>query len=430
MFRRASLGNLEFTDGDVMQSSRHMGTTGRIKTLHVSMLGIPLRRSPGFKAQLAAEWRCANQLRETSTIDWRTVLLVPATKGEDYSDFSVPVVEIPKTYPGRLARRVFLWKYVRTAAKSYDVVLVRHSVVDPFESLCLRRHRNVAIVHHTKSVEELVATGHPVLARVESVLRRLNKSWARWPIGVTGELSQCARGKGCAADHDLVLPNGIEISQSQMAVRLPTGGVQVLFIASNFAPWHGLDRLLGALTEWSPKRGERLTLHLVGDLTEAQILDIEAVRSDRVAVRIYGMLDAESITQLFMQADVGIGSLALDRKGMRDACTLKVREYLAAGVAVYSGHRDSGLPDDFPYYLKVASVDIAELVEYALRMRSVNPGAIRQAAEEHISKEAIMRRAATGMLLQIRDYARLGSKGRRYGEELRTPIDEQRASVQ
>ena len=375
----------------------------KIRVMHVSMLGVPLSSSPGFKSQLAAEWCAGESIRTSSTIDWRTVLLVPDNNDEKYDEFRVPVLKIPKLYRGRLLRRLYLWRYVQRAAKQNDVVLVRHSVVDPFESLCIRLLPNVAVVHHTKTVEELSEMGHSVLSRVEAGLRWLNRRWARWPIGVTAELSQDARGRGCFAASDLVLPNGINLSTvSSLATnRRENSDIHVIFVASRFVSWHGLDRLFDALQKWSPRSKDHLTVHLVGDLTDAHVLASEQLRSEWLEVRIHGRLEQEEIAELTAQVDVGIGSLALDRNGMKDACTLKVRDYLAAGLSVYSGHRDSGLPDDFPYYLHVKSVDVKQLIEFALKSREVDRQSVRLAAEPYISKEAIMRRVGDGILREI-----------------------------
>ena len=68
---------------------------------------------------------------------------------------------------------------------------------------------------------------------------------------------------------------------------------------------------------------------------------------------------------------------------------------------MYSGHRDSGLPDDFPYYLHVKSVDVKQLIEFALKSREVDRQSVRLAAEPYISKEAIMRRVGDGILREI-----------------------------
>lgn len=384
-----------------------MTAKDRIRILHVSMLGMPLSGSPGFKTQLSNEWRAARSLQASTPIDWRTVLLVPASNDEDYSDFRVPVVKIHKMYYGRLARRFYLWKYVRKAASQYDVILVRHSIIDPFESLSVRRLANLAIVHHTKDVEELQTSGRPLLARVESALRSANRRWGRWPIGVTPELAQYATGRGCKASSDMVLPNGIELIPLQTTNGREgiDGDVSALFVASEFATWHGLDRLLSGLEGWTPQNDERFTLHLVGRLTDEQRRAVAQATGDRVEIMVHGTLSLEEIAQLSGKVDVGIGSLALDRKSMKDACTLKVREYLAAGLPVYATHRDSGLPDDFPYFHRESDVNIAHLVTFAMNTRTIDRTRVRLAAEPYISKESIMRRAADGMLREIRDYS-------------------------
>lgn len=382
------------------QTNKSSKAGGGLTVMHVSMLGIPLAESPGFRAQLLSEYKAAEELRYSTNIIWDTRLFVPETNREDLSKFPVPVTRIPRYFGARLSRRYFLWRQIRSFARHYDVVLVRHSVIDPFEPFHLLAFPNVAIVHHTKTEEELKDGGKLFASLVERFIQSLSRKWSRWPIGVTGELHRYARGKACRSEGDLILPNGIDVSTVTLSNNsINTGkGVSALFVASKFHPWHGLDKLLNACSEWT---GATVHLHLVGALTTAQIEHVNRVQNKSVSIHVHGLLDRHEIDEIQRSVDVGIGSLALERNRMHDACTLKVREYLASGLPVYSGHHDAGLPEDFPYYKNVAEVEISELQEFVAGLRSVPREDIRAASEPFISKKMIMRRTADTTLSEI-----------------------------
>ncbi len=52
-------------------------------------------------------------------------------------------------------------------------------------------------------------------------------------------------------------------------------------------------------------------------------------------------------------ADVGIGTLDAYRTGMQQASALKVREYLASGLATLVGYQDTDFPEDVPHLLRI-----------------------------------------------------------------------------
>ncbi len=70
--------------------------------------------------------------------------------------------------------------------------------------------------------------------------------------------------------------------------------------------------------------------------------------------------------------------------------SLKVRDYLAAGVPVVSGH-DDVFPDDFPYYRRTGT-DIEAILAAAHEWRSVDRATVREAARPHIDKVELVQR--------------------------------------
>jgi hypothetical protein len=166
-------------------------------------------------------------------------------------------------------------------------------------------------------------------------------------VFVTHELSISPDfSKAAARVPTLVLANGVRLSD---APRVPPPAAdaspRLLFVGHPNTPWHGIDDVLAlarARPSWS----------------------VDIVGPDRNAlggavptnVTCFGELGRDELAQRLASADVGIGSLALYREGITEACTLKVREYLAAGLPVVLGYDDTDFPNGAPFLLRVPNV--------------------------------------------------------------------------
>jgi hypothetical protein len=60
-------------------------------------------------------------------------------------------------------------------------------------------------------------------------------------------------------------------------------------------------------------------------------------------IKIYGESPQSVYGPVLRNATIGIGTLALHRKNMEEACPLKTREYLANGLPVLIAYKDSDL---------------------------------------------------------------------------------------
>ena len=82
-------------------------------------------------------------------------------------------------------------------------------------------------------------------------------------------------------------------------------------------------------------------------------------------IRLPGRLARAEYEPVAARCTVGFGTLALHRKGMEEACALKVREYLAMGLPVVLGNRDADIPKGAAYSLQLPNEErnVAENVE-------------------------------------------------------------------
>ncbi len=162
--------------------------------------------------------------------------------------------------------------------------------------------------------------------------RLTRKNWFRYAGGfvyVTRELSGFPhmRFRGPAA----VIPNGIELADYPAITQGNCQDQPRLVFVGTGTTWHGIDhliRLAGLKPDW--------IFDIVGPV------DIKDCPDN---IKLHGSLQKHEYLNVLRNADVAIGSLAMYRAGIHEACTLKVREYLACALPVILGHRDSDFAD-------------------------------------------------------------------------------------
>ena len=113
--------------------------------------------------------------------------------------------------------------------------------------------------------------------------------------------------------------------------------------------------------------------------------------SRRMRARIHGQLSPLQLDPLVAQCWLGLSSFGLCGKGMTEACTLKVRDYLRAGLPAYAGHRDSALPDDFEYF-RQGPPQWRAILDYARAVRGISRPTIALAARPLIDKKVLLER--------------------------------------
>ncbi len=116
----------------------------------------------------------------------------------------------------------------------------------------------------------------------------------------------------------------------------PTGNATpaLVFVGSRIdvsASWHGVDKVF-PLAAAMPAS----TFHIVG-MTRDDFGDAAPPAN----VRFHGELRGAELSAVLASSDVGLGTLALHRKNMEEACPLKVREYLMNRLPVVIGYRET-----------------------------------------------------------------------------------------
>lgn len=160
-------------------------------------------------------------------------------------------------------------------------------------------------------------------------------------IGVTRELVEkphfAKYGKA-----SLVIGNGIDTLDYPELPPALNARPRLVFMGSAHVRWHGLDKIL-LLARGAPDLDFELIVPGLAD----------TVNDAPPNVRFHGFLARSEYEPILASADVGLGALALHRVGINEACSLKVREYLAYGLPVVLGGQDTDYPDGADHVLQL-----------------------------------------------------------------------------
>jgi glycosyltransferase involved in cell wall biosynthesis len=351
--------------------------TKKLKILHAA---VSMNPSSGVVKQMEWEQNAAQVL----DIDWVSAL------------HTVIESKSPIVTTWQDLSRYTLLRYIQLKAKFYawlelvsddfDLILLRYSVHDPWQwRLAGKIGHKLLTVHHTKEEPEL--RGAKCSAGWVKVMleRYFGCSTLRNVLGqvaVTPEVLAYEKGRlKKLKKPGFVYPNGIEMQPRSFLDHRSADVPEIVFVASRFSHWHGLDKIIHALK----MDDSNCVLHIVGRVSDE---DVAECKLDS-RILLHGHLDAEHLNYLMSKAWCGLSSFALERQEMKQACTLKVREYLEAGLPVYAGHVDSGLPMNFIFF-KNADPKLRNILAFATAMRSYSREEVSLSASPYIVKSALL----------------------------------------
>lgn len=210
-------------------------------------------------------------------------------------------------------------------------------------------------------------------------------------IGVTDEItSYWSRRLFCRKLPHTTVPNGFDVH----SVRLRTapsgdhGELHILFVG-NVSRWHGLDRIIRGIADY---RGTTdVHLHVVGNGDElSNVQELKRAVAPEANIYFHDIYVGQQLDAAFDECHIAIGSLGVHRNGMRQASSLKVREYCSRGIPFILSNLDPDFPETFEYCLQVeptdAPIDMEEVVSFARKMCTdpEHPRMMRSYAERNL----------------------------------------------
>lgn len=324
--------------------------------------------------------------------EWDTIAYHDAPAIDDI------VKQIPWLFRNIFLRGMFAWYIILKLGSKYDYLLVRHITFDIYSIFFSSFIKNRITIHHSKEVEELKLIRDGWKGKFASSVeffvgqRLLRKNKAI--LGVTNEIVNYEINRARMELPSFVYSNGISYSDITVLNDKRNAIVlNVFFICTSFAEWHGLDIVLKSIVNHKIYQDIMpINLHLVGRLNKSQISLIENDCFLSSVCKVYGVMEREDYTSILETCDIALGSFALYRKGLEEASTLKVREMLASGLPVVSGHKDLAFPENFLFYNNVGcDLNFKKLYVFFKKDIEYNRNKVSELSEEYISKEKIVK---------------------------------------
>lgn len=353
-----------------------------LRVLHAAAL---LRPSSGMCTQMAWELEAAEALG----IEWQVKMYCPKNSPVNYSvmhfDNAIDAEKLNNLFSkifGWIRLRYNYHQWLMQKHDEVDVFVLRYYVHDPFQYFFVKRcTKPVYFVHHTLEVPELKLAGGIsgwLRSSMEKIIGKKTIRLSSGVIGVTQEIVDYELMRARTPEKKkYVYPNGILYKQENLGDR--RGDIPELLFVANFSPWHGLDRLLNSIK----KSDENFVLHLVGKVPT--VLK-EKIKDSRI--KLHGHLNQKQIAELSEQCWIGLASFALDRINMKQACPLKSREYLMAGLPV-CGNYNEVFDSEFPFYNKNTG-DVERIIEFCYQSRLIEKKKINHDASIFICKNILL----------------------------------------
>ena len=198
------------------------------------------------------------------------------------------------------------------------------------------------------------------------------------------------------------ISNGVDLDSMPLHQPVDTSRELHLIGVAEVHYWHGYDRLIAGLGEYSNAQRKPVYFHIVGGVWKSEMYNDEHAPGFAELIDKYGLQDkvifhdqlfGDDLNAVFAQSSFAVGSLARHRSGISDIKTLKNREYASRGLPFVYSENDSDF-DHQPYVLKVPAdespVDIARIVDFVENLK-MTPQEIRHTVEHLSWKEQMQK---------------------------------------
>jgi len=194
--------------------------------------------------------------------------------------------------------------------------------------------------------------------------RRRILTRAKGIVCVTNELAESPLIRSYGK-RTVVISNSVDLNELRPLPAAAGERPRAVFLGSRNLFWHGVDKIMD-LAEAMPEMDFDVVGYGRKDLPSAVPANVTA----------HGPLGRREYEPIVARADVAIGTLALHRNRMEEACPLKVREYLGYGLPVVIAYEDTDFIGEKPWYLlRLPNTEsnvrdsIPEIREFVARVR-------------------------------------------------------------
>jgi len=326
-----------------------------------------------IQAQLEQEARVA----KISGLSWDTFIWIAPKIKKDKS-FIVRWISY--------INRIKYYLHIISISKSYDILLLRYIPADPmFSLITIILSNRIITVHHTKELEEIktiISTESRIKYFIDYLSGIATLYFVKAIIAVTPEIAEYELLRVSSRKKNyFIFPNAavdIGIADDKRS-STPT----FLFAATYLdSPWHGLDILI----EMLQTTDKDLKVHIISSCSISTQEKMYGIKS----IIYHGIKTQEEIKSIAAECHVGLGSLMQHRRNLKQACTLKVREYLSLGLPVYVTYEEVLLHDFM--FCRRGQIQLEAFLQFAEDTKTISRDTIREMALKLISKEVILQK--------------------------------------
>jgi hypothetical protein len=265
--------------------------------------------------------------------------------------------------------------------EKYDFIILRYPGVDfSAISFIIKYGHKIITEHHTNEIGEILSGKKNLFVIYRYLLEKyfspLFLKYIEGFIGVTQEIIEVENKKIKFFKPNKVISNGILVSSIKFTKFniFNAKELNIIFVASYFASWHGLNLILDDLEIY---KGEiKLILNLVGDISEQdrnRIKELNKNKNKNIDIKILGRKYSDELDEIFAISTIAISTMAISTiaistKSMKEACPLKTREYIARGIPFIYGYKDVDLNGNEEFALKIDKFDIYKVIEFAKKI--------------------------------------------------------------
>ncbi len=141
------------------------------------------------------------------------------------------------------------------------------------------------------------------------------------------------------------------------------------------ADYNGLDRLIISLSRQINNQF-RYYLTIIGNDTDLEKKTIQQYNAEEF-VKLKPAMNKQALDLELRKYHLGVGPLAVHRKGIVSTTSIKAREYFARGLPFFFAHHDPGISDHKalqPYFLRLEAsdepIDLQLLDAFVLSMKT------------------------------------------------------------
>lgn len=276
---------------------------------------------------------------------------------------NVQFIELPKC--NWIKRQIFICKSITKFTKDYQAIILRGIAYSPFFYFILRNLKpQLCLEIHTKVFKELLCHKRYLNYFIQRLSLPFCNKLISKKITVTQEIKDYEISYNFPEDCTSVISNGVMVNDVNPLPCVPFDGehISMVFIASNFQPWHGLDRLINSINAYS---GDiKISLNIIGNVDEEQV-----PKSTNHNFIYHGCIyDTDQLDHIYSNCNLAISSLALYHNQITEACVLKTREYILKGLPFIYAYNDTDLINDVPFCLKfpndASHIPIEKIIEF------------------------------------------------------------------